>query len=157
MALFITYNSDAVGYVPGRTPIYYATHVFTCLVYVIIDNVLGFTLITHTLSHKYISLQLAMIVKHLFNIEGLTIQTAIEYQHSRMQRAGELTKAGQPAVTTALLMLLLRVCQPPVMLWAQITRENRVWPQAQIVAVLTVPALFLVLLLLHLISVSVST
>ena len=93
------------------TGIVLAADVFNFVVRLVHDNVMFLVLATHTLSLKYFDLILQKTQLHLGNIAGQAHISSDCYVRPQYRRGHRLMAQAQSAVSAALLMVLLRVCQ----------------------------------------------
>ena len=88
-----------------------AADVFNFIVTLVLDNVMFFGLVSHTLSLKYFDLILQKTQTHLGNIAGQAHISSDCYVRPQYQRGHRLMAQSQACVSAVLLMVLLRVCQ----------------------------------------------
>ena len=101
-----------------------AADVFNFVVALVLDNVMFFGLVSHTLSLKYFDLILQKTQLHLGNIAGQAHISSDCYVKPQYQRGHRLMVQSQACISAVLLMILLRVCQAVTLILLDQTREE---------------------------------
>ncbi|XP_037084622.1 uncharacterized protein LOC119105264 [Pollicipes pollicipes] len=129
-------------------PLATATYVCTCLVRLLLDNLMVYCIITYTLSLKYFHLMMTKTADHLMHlcIEE-SYPECFAYVQLQTAKICEVIHGTQPFISTALLLAMLRICQTATLMWLDLTNHPRRWQslgQAPMAACLLLQVLYVI-------------